>query len=77
MGIEQFLLILAATVGVLAVLQGWQMVAAWRRNRNLDHNPVSFNGVYIQLTKMNDKLDTLINQGGKMEQRLTDIWDKM
>lgn len=75
--VEQSLLILAAIVGVLAVLQGWQMVAARRKNHNPGHAAMNLDGVNTQLTRMNEKLDKLVNQGGKMEQRLTDIWSKM
>jgi len=47
--------ILAFTVAVLAVLQGWQM--------KKKGNP------------LNAKLDIIITQLSRMEQRLNDIWE--
>ena len=52
---------LAIVVGILAVLQGWQMVNA-RRKRN--NNP-----------SYGEKLDIIITQLSRMEQRLNDIWE--
>lgn len=60
---EAILGVLAFMVSVLAVLQGWQMHQA-RRNR---HNPGD----------TDSRLDVIIAQMGRMEQRLNDIWDKV
>lgn len=58
---------LAFLVAVLAVLQGWQMVRAWRTHQNPDTD-----------AKLTDtKLDTIITQLGRMEQRMNDIWDRV
>jgi len=57
--------ILAFTVAVLSILQGWQMVNL-RRNRNNNPN-----------NKLDDKLDIIITKLSKMEQRLDDIWDRV
>ena len=60
---EVILGILAFIVSVLAVLQGWQMT----QNRRERRNPNS----------IAHKLDIIITQLGRMEQRLGDIWDKV
>ena len=53
--------ILAFMVAVLAVLQGWSL------KRKANNNP---NGII-------SRLDKIVAQLGKMEQRLNDIWDKV
>lgn len=62
--------ILVFIVSVLAVLQGWQMINARRKN---SHNP----SAYDKLDGVVDRLDVIISKLGKMEQRLGDIWDKV
>ena len=57
--------ILAFTVAVLSILQGWQMVNL-RRNRNNNPN-----------NKLDDKLDIIITKLRKMERRLDDIWNRV
>ena len=60
---EVILVVLSIVVGILAVLQGWQMT----QNRRERRNPNS----------IAHKLDIIITQLGRMEQRLGDIWDKV
>ena len=60
---EIILVVLSVLVGILAILQGWQMTQSWRKQRN--PNSIAH------------KLDTIIAQLGRMEQRLGDIWDKV
>ena len=60
---EIILVVLSVVVGILAILQGWQMT----QNRRERRNPNS----------IAHKLDNIITQLGKMEQRLGDIWDKV
>ena len=57
------LTILSGLIGILALMQGWQMF----KHKN---NPNS-------TSKIASRLDIIINQLGKMEQRLNDIWDKV
>ncbi|MBU2556129.1 MAG: hypothetical protein KKF98_16890 [Bacteroidetes bacterium] len=60
---EIILVVLSVVVGILAILQGWQMTQGWRERRN--PNSIAH------------KLDIIITQLGRMEQRLGDIWDKV
>ena len=56
------LIILSVLVGVLAILQGWQMA-----HRKKNSNPGLLNG----------RLDDIVTVLSRMEQRLNDIWDKV
>jgi len=60
---EVILAILAFMVAVLAILQGLQMTQGWRERRNPN--------------SITHKLDIVITQLGRMEQRLGDIWDRV
>jgi len=62
--IEVIVPILTVLIGILAILQGWSIIQS-RRKRN--NNPVN----------VAEKLDIIIAQLGRMEQRLNDIWDKV
>ena len=62
---ETLIGILASTVAILSILQGWQMVNLRRNRHNSPNN------------KLDDKLDIIITKLSRMEQRLDDIWDKM
>lgn len=64
------LVVLSVIVGILAVLQGWQMV----KTRN--HHTVSLDDDPI-LNDISAKLDTVIGKLGKIEMRLNDIWGKV
>jgi len=66
--------ILAALVGVLVLLQGWQMLQS-RRKRN--NNPHNLDGISAKLGDIDKKLGDIGSQMGRMEQRLNDIWDKV
>ncbi len=65
---ETTLGILVVVVAILSVLQGWQVIMTKRnhRNPNIASNP-----------GIGEKLDVIAAQLGRMEQRLTDIWDKI
>lgn len=66
---EAILGILTLVVAVLAVMQGWQMIKTKRQKNN--PSPI------ITSTNIEDRLDTIVAQLGKMEQRLNDIWTKI
>jgi len=55
--------VLAFMVAILSVLQGYQMLQSRRSRRN----PNSIAG----------KLDIIVTQLGRMEQRLNDIWGEV
>ena len=57
------LIILSMLVGILAVLQGWQMFS---QKRNQHNNP-----------GLGEKLDIIITKLILLERRLEDIWNKL
>ena len=57
------LIILSMLVGILAVLQGWQMFS---QKRNRHNNP-----------GLGEKLDIIITKLILLERRLEDIWNKL
>ena len=70
---EVILGILAFTVAVLAVLQGWQMRQARRARNNSSSNP----GIGRQLDNISGQLGDISAQLGRVEQRLNDVWEKV
>ena len=80
---ETTIKILAAIVGILAILQGWQMFA-FRRNKKSNGsnstNPTIYakqNNILEKLGEISSGISTMNSKLGRMEQRLADIWDKV
>jgi len=80
---ETTIKILAAIVGILAILQGWQMFA-FRRNKKSNSsnstNPTIYakqNNILEKLGEISSGISTMNSKLGRMEQRLADIWDKV
>jgi len=71
--------IITIVVGILAILQGWQMFMA-RKKKNGNSNP---GNPTVYLEKMNEissgisAMNTKLNKLDGMKQRLDDIWDKV
>lgn len=73
--------ILTASVAVLAVIQGWEMISALRKKRNgevsdnLGHsNP---EGLFRKMDTMLGKLGDMATTLSNIEQRLGDCWEKL
>ena len=64
--------VLAFTVAVLAVLQGWNMRKS--KNNNPGNHLTEITG---QLGIISGQLGSISNRLGRMEQRLNDVWDKV
>lgn len=69
--------ILASLVGVLAVLQGWQMFTAFRKKKNNSPGHSNPDGYLKKLEDILEQLGAVTNVLSRMEQRLNDCWNKM
>lgn len=69
--------ILASLVGILTVLQGWQMFTAFRKKKNNNPGHSSPDGYLKKLDDILEQLGNMTLVLSRMEQRLNDCWDKI
>ena len=74
------IIILTVIVGILAVLQGWQMIAVRRSKKSNSSNPTIYmkqNNILEKLDNIGSELSDMNSKLDGMKQRLDDVWDKI